>query len=510
MKLFNSLKIGSVLALGFSCMILLMAMIGIIGFKSITSIQQNLQEFFSVKLPCVASLIEADRDLHKLLVAERSMIFANSRSDVFKVLLNDYETSLKNSEEHLNKYKQLITNPEEKALLSRYEKIREEWEVVSRKIVDGRKADTRTGRREALDLSLGLAQDKFAEMLTYLEQLTKLNFNAVQKNNEATSATYRIPIITLFCFVGAGLVIGILLSWTISKSITKSINRIIQGLSESANNVTSASGNVSSSSQVMAEGAYEQSASIEETSSSMEEMASMTKQNADNAGTADSLMKEANHVVITANESMEKLIGSMGDISKASEETSKIIKIIDEIAFQTNLLALNAAVEAARAGEAGAGFAVVSDEVRNLAMRAAEAAKDTAELIDGTVKKVDEGSELVTTTNEAFTRVAESASKVGNLVAEISVASREQSVGIEQMNRAIAEMERIVQQNTAVAEESASASEEMNAQAEHLKSYVMELDMFVTGKRKEKIAEPIQNDVNFAAVPLNEKQVTKV
>ena len=145
-------------------------------------------------------------------------------------------------------------------------------------------------------------------------------------------------------------------------------------------------------------------------------------------------------------------------ISKASEETSKIIKTIDEIAFQTNLLALNAAVEAARAGEAGAGFAVVADEVRNLAMRAAEAAKNTADLIEGTVKKVQDGSLLVATTNDAFSQVKESTTQVGNLVSEITEASKEQSSGIEQVNIAISEMDKVVQQNAANAEE-------MNAQA---------------------------------------------
>ena len=185
----------------------------------------------------------------------------------------------------------------------------------------------------------------------------------------------------------------------------------------------------------------------------------------------------------TANESMEKLITSMEDISKASEETQKIIKTIDEIAFQTNLLALNAAVEAARAGEAGAGFAVVADEVRNLAMRAADAAKNTSELIEGTMKKVSDGSDLVSSTNEAFSKVAESSGKVGELVAEISEASNEQSSGIEQVNTAINEMDKVVQQNAANAEESASASEEMSAQAETLKDYVGDLVALVTGKR---------------------------
>ncbi len=285
----------------------------------------------------------------------------------------------------------------------------------------------------------------------------------------------------LIIFVIGGILIGIILSFFITRGITRPINRIIAGLNEGSDQVASASGQVSSASQGLAEGASEQAASIEETSSSLEEMSSMTKQNADNAGQADNLMKEANQVVVKANDSMNELTTSMQEISKASEETSKIIKTIDEIAFQTNLLALNAAVEAARAGEAGAGFAVVADEVRNLAMRAADAAKNTADLIEGTVKKVSDGSELVTKTNEAFGQVAGSSKKVGELVGEISAASSEQAEGIEQVNKAVVEMDKVVQQNAANAEESASASEEMNAQAEQMKVSVGELMALVGG-----------------------------
>ncbi len=284
----------------------------------------------------------------------------------------------------------------------------------------------------------------------------------------------------------SALIVGLLMifmGYGLARSIVKPILNTIGGLNGSVQEVSTAAENISSSSQRFAEGASQQAASIEETSSSLEEMASMTKQNADNATQADKLMTVTKDTVSRAGKSMEGLATSMGEISRASEETSKIIKTIDEIAFQTNLLALNAAVEAARAGEAGAGFAVVADEVRNLALRAAEAAKSTANLIEGTVKKIKEGSELVVKTENEFREAAASVGRSKELVGEISAASLEQAQGIEQVNKAVAEMDKVVQQNAANAEESASASEEMNAQARQLKTYVGMLKSLVEGSK---------------------------
>jgi len=281
--------------------------------------------------------------------------------------------------------------------------------------------------------------------------------------------------------------LGILLSVFMARSIARPITNIIDGLNKSSDQVASAAGQVSIASQSLAEGSSEQSSSIEETSSSLEQMSAMTKQNAEHASRADELMKEAKKVVTEANESMIQLTESMSDISHASDEMSKIIKTIEEIAFQTNLLALNAAVEAARAGSAGSGFAVVAGEVRNLAIRAADAAKNTSEMLEETVSKISNGSTLVTETNEAFVKVSESAGRVGDLVSEIAVGSNEQAMGIDQVNQAVAQIGQVVQENAANAEESASASEEMNAQAEQMRLIVADLDGIISGAAKKQV-----------------------
>lgn len=227
------------------------------------------------------------------------------------------------------------------------------------------------------------------------------------------------------------------------------IGMLAESLNEMVSKIGEAVGESIRISSDLASSASQQAAAVEETSSSLEEMASMTRQNADNASEANSLMAEARETVDKANNSMVELTSSMEEIARASEETSKIIKAIDEIAFQTNLLALNAAVEAARAGEAGAGFSIVADEVRNLAMRTTEAAKNTAELIESTVKNIKDGTGLVSRTNDNFFEVTRTSAKIGDLIAEISSASREQAHGIEEINKTVVDIDKSTQQNAA-------------------------------------------------------------
>ncbi|MDD5170331.1 MAG: methyl-accepting chemotaxis protein [Syntrophales bacterium] len=304
---------------------------------------------------------------------------------------------------------------------------------------------------------------------------------AMVLKKEVFAKSSQISLVNLGIFI-VGLTLIIVALYFVTRSIVSPIVRITDGINTGADEVASASSQVASASQSLAEGASEQASALEETSSSLEEMSSMTRQNADHAAQAKVLMTETKGIVDKVNDHVNNMTLSILEVTRSSEETEKIVKTIDEIAFKTNLLALNAAVEAARAGEAGSGFPVVADEVRNLAMRASEAARNTSALIENTITTVKKSSELTLRTQEAFKENAAIADKLGNLVNEIAAASHEQADGIAQISKAVAEMDKVVQQTAADAEESASASEEMNAQASQMRGYAEELTRVVSGE----------------------------
>ncbi|MBU0508048.1 cache domain-containing protein [bacterium] len=304
------------------------------------------------------------------------------------------------------------------------------------------------------------------------------DFNAAA--NEASAALAAVQRWSLWggLFI---LLVMTALSFLMGGKIAGALQRVIAELDESTSQVTSASGQIASTSQSLAQGASEQASSIEETSSSLEEFSAMTKQSAENSRVAASVMSQATQSVKKAAKSAGDMNSAMSEIKAASDQTSKIIKTIDEIAFQTNLLALNAAVEAARAGEAGKGFAVVAEEVRNLAMRSAEAAKNTSSLIEDTLHRVGDGVQVVSGLKTALEEVTESSSKVDSLINEIAGATNEQSQGIEQINAAVGQMNAVTQQTAASAEESASAAEELSGQSEMMKSSMNSLVRLVNG-----------------------------
>jgi len=252
------------------------------------------------------------------------------------------------------------------------------------------------------------------------------------------------------------------------QGMTANLNEVLGQVQVSGEQIAAGSCQVSDASQSLSQGATESASSLEEISASLNQLASQTTTNAENANQANSLATEASHSAQQGSQQMQAMVGAMAEINEASQNISKIIKTIDEIAFQTNLLALNAAVEAARAGQHGKGFAVVAEEVRNLAARSAKAAEETSELIEGSVEKAANGSLIANQTADALSGIVSGISKVTDLVAEIAAASSEQAQGVSQISQGVSQIDAVTQQNTANAEESAAAAEELSGQATQL------------------------------------------
>jgi hypothetical protein len=310
--------------------------------------------------------------------------------------------------------------------------------------------------------------EKNAQAKASLQQMaTDLAGDLSGELGAAVSGSVRQRWLSAGMFAVVLIVAGIVVTVTIRRSVVLPVRTAVSELNGSAAKVFDASRQVSHSAQSLSGGATQQAASLEETSASLEEMASMTRQNAQNSQQAAALTGDVERLITRANDALGEMVTSMHAIKDSSNRVAKIIKTIDEIAFQTNILALNAAVEAARAGEAGMGFAVVADEVRALAQRSAQAARDTAGLIEESIARSNEGHDNVTKVTAAITSVTAAAVQLKQLIDEVSTATGQQAQGIQQVSQAITHIERVTQTTAASAEESAAASEELTSQAEY-------------------------------------------
>jgi methyl-accepting chemotaxis protein len=342
---------------------------------------------------------------------------------------------------------------------------------------------------EAIERKLQARAERVKFYSSLIADMKAIETNASASiDTSATANATQLSRTTLVLLIGSAVAIalGIAIGIVITRNTNRALRTVASALTDASTQVAAAAKQVAASSQTLASGASEQAASLEETSASLEEINGMSTRNTEGAERARALASSANHATEDGIKQMGEMLGSMHAIKASSDNIAKIIKTIDEIAFQTNILALNAAVEAARAGEAGAGFAVVAEEVRALAQRAASAARETAEKIDDSIAKSTQGVALSGKVEQSLRQIAEEAGKVNDLVKEISTASKEQLQGISQVSTAVGKMDEVTQSTAASAEEAASAAEELHAQSQTMMDSVAELVRLAGGQSRAK------------------------
>jgi methyl-accepting chemotaxis protein len=499
------LSIRSRLAAAFGALILLLALMAGVGVWRLQELDARTSEMASVNLQ-VERVVGEWVAQTRINLLRRLVVTRSDDPALAQMLGPEMAAASKRINELQHEVESLVGDPVAKALMTQADEKRRAFLAARQAVADRKKAEDAQGAMELLESHMRPAQDAY---LGALEALRDHYRDQAESDRRAATESARNGELLLAVFSAAGVLLGILASWLIARSITRPIDEAVEAarrvadgdlavtlaprgsdemaqllraladmaarLRELLAEVTHGARTVADTSAQIAQGnadlsqrTEEQASTLQETASSMEELTSTVAQNAENARVANELAAGAAAVAREGGKVVAQAVGAMQGISDSSRRIAEIIGVIDGIAFQTNILALNAAVEAARAGEQGRGFAVVASEVRSLAQRSAQAAKEIKTLIGDSVAQVEAGTGQVDLAGRKMQDIVQSVTRVSELIADIAAASGEQSSGIEQVNVAVTQMDQVVQQNASLVEEAAAATESMKAEAEGL------------------------------------------
>ena len=511
MMFFKNMKIGTKLM---AFMVILEFLIGVIAYYGISVVKENDATYEAIMADDVMTSCNAYEMGMHFNDARVNMLLGLNAQDPAKVQMFTaaMEKDLNNSEENLKKMQESAYTDATKAAVAN---VTNNYNTFRQETVAALKAK-QAGQVQSPEAQAA-ASAKFAKLegdiANQLEELADMGYSSAQSRDKAAteemnSDVRNIILIALF-LMAVSSVTGFMFNQDVKKRLSQlgqSADRIAEGdlatevvtstgdelgdvaasfeimrqrvhkvlleINQGADQVAAGAHNVSDASVALSQGASQQAASVEQLSASIAEIASQTASNAQNAEKANDLTVGTKEKAQLGNEEMQEMLSAMEEINASSANISKIIKVIDEIAFQTNILALNAAVEAARAGQHGKGFAVVAEEVRNLAARSAKAAKETTDMIEGSMEKVETGREIAHKTAEALNAIVGDVSSVADIVANIAKASNEQKLALEQINQGVQQVSQVVQANSSTSEEAATASQNLNQQADIMRANV--------------------------------------
>ena len=510
MNALKQLRIGKRLGVAFAIVLALMLVVAAVSVRGIYRVAAGLETVYKDRTIPLAQLGE----LNNLSTRNRLVIVEMLRApgfDEIKRRSDELNANIKRAQELVDQYMATRLTDEEKALVQRFDASRKAY--ISEGLLPVSTALSSGGMSTALEIYESKTLPLAIETRKLSDQLVKLQIDEAAAEYRRGQDTSAMAVATTAVLTGVALLLGAALAWMITRSITEPVQRavgfaqavaggdltsaieaegrdeiatllgalsqmnaglvnIVRQVRSGADSILTGAGEIASGNADLSQRTEEQAANLEETAASMEQMNATVRQNADTAQTATQLAQSASGVAVRGGDVVQRVVATMGDISQSSRKIADIIGTIDGIAFQTNILALNAAVEAARAGEQGRGFAVVAGEVRALAQRSAQAAREIKGLIGQSVDNVDAGSRLVGEAGETMTEIVSQVRRVADLIAEIGSATQEQTTGIGQVSEAVAQLDKVTQQNAALVEEAAAAADSLRGQAQRMNEVV--------------------------------------